>query len=315
MKIIKLTTFTGLGLYLALAMPIGSGLAWAAEDCDRACLEGIMDQFLEAMVARDPGAVALAEGVKYTENGQEIEIGDALWQTATDNSTYRLYITDAVAGQAGFLGLIKENGTAAFVSARLKILNREITEIETMVVRDNARIYQPENMVEPVPILVQTLAPEERSSRADMIAIADSYFSGLDEYNSGSRVPFDDDCQRLENGRVSANSSDPEATGMQAMGCAEQFNTGFSTFVTDISDRRFPVIDEERGLIYTSVFFEHTGTIKTVELNNGETMQVPTDYRRPFSWMIHEIFKIKNGKIRQIEALLLAVPFGMQSGW
>jgi hypothetical protein len=31
--------------------------------------------------------------------------------------------------------------------------------------------------------------------------------------------------------------------------------------------------------------------------------------------MLGELFKIKSGKIRQIEVVLLEVPYGMPSGW
>ena len=31
--------------------------------------------------------------------------------------------------------------------------------------------------------------------------------------------------------------------------------------------------------------------------------------------MIHEIFQIRDGKIGQVEAILLSVPYGMKPGW
>jgi hypothetical protein len=34
-----------------------------------------------------------------------------------------------------------------------------------------------------------------------------------------------------------------------ALGCKAQFETGFFHFVTRIRDRRFAVVDEERGLV------------------------------------------------------------------
>lgn len=37
--------------------------------------------------------------------------------------------------------------------------------------------------------------------------------------------------------------------------------------------------------------------------------------RQPYSSMIAEIFKIEEGRIRRIEALLTTVPYGMESGW
>jgi hypothetical protein len=42
---------------------------------------------------------------------------------------------------------------------------------------------------------------------------------------------------------------------------------------------------------------------------------VGPNFRKPFSFIIAEIFKVTDAKIRQIEALLKAVPYGMESGW
>ncbi len=38
-------------------------------------------------------------------------------------------------------------------------------------------------------------------------------------------------------------------------------------------------------------------------------------FGRPKSFQIGELFKIEKGRIRQIEAVLLDVPYGMKSGW
>ncbi len=74
-----------------------------APNCDRACLEGFANQYLDALVARDPSRVPLAENVKFTENGQELKVGDALWATASDPpTTYRIYLTDPKLGRSAF---------------------------------------------------------------------------------------------------------------------------------------------------------------------------------------------------------------------
>jgi hypothetical protein len=39
-------------------------------NCDRACLEGVVNQYLAAVVAHDPRRVPLSEDVMYTENDQ-----------------------------------------------------------------------------------------------------------------------------------------------------------------------------------------------------------------------------------------------------
>jgi hypothetical protein len=35
----------------------------------------------------------------------------------------------------------------------------------------------------------------------------------------------------------------------------------------------------------------------------------------PWTWELAEMFKIENGKIRRIEAILDRAPYGMGSGW
>ena len=45
------------------------------------------------------------------------------------------------------------------------------------------------------------------------------------------------------------------------------------------------------------------------------SMTVPLPYDTPYTTLIGELFKIKNGKIHRIEAVLLPVPYGMPSGW
>ena len=97
------------------------------------------------------------------------------------------------------------------------------------------------------------------------------------------------------------------------MGCKAQFETGFFQFVTRIRDRRFVVVDQERGLVLAFVFFDHAGNILTVTLSNGKT--IPIGVTRPWTWEIAEMFKVERGLIRQIEAVLGEVPYGMNSGW
>jgi hypothetical protein len=143
--------------------------------------------------------------------------------------------------------------------------------------------------------------------------IANSYFEGL-EKATDKHTPFDKDCQRIENGVITANNP-KGTTDIQRMSCGAQFATGFSKIITHVQDRRFPVVDEERGLVYGIVRFDHAGTSKTTVWNDGKEHPVNTPFDEPFSFLIGELFKIKDGKIAQIEALVLNVPYGMPAGW
>jgi hypothetical protein len=146
-----------------------------------------------------------------------------------------------------------------------------------------------------------------------MMAIVDSYFEGL-EHATDKLTPFDAGCQRIENGYVT--SGDPSAQGsMQRMTCGAQFATGFSPFITAVRERRFPIMDQEKGLGFAMFFFDHAGRIKDVKMTDGATLHVPPPFDAPYSFQIAELFKIVDGRIIRVEAVLNTVPYGMKSGW
>ena len=284
----------------------------AIADCDRDCLNGVVDQYLEALVARDPSRLPLTETVKYTENGQRLELGDGMWGPANGLGDYRITFADPKTGQVGLFGIVKENDHPQIVAIRLKVESRRISEIETIVAR-----WEPDGWNNPDgavahPIFSEAVEPAQRRPREEMIAIANSYFEGL-EQNTADLTPFDPDCTRMENGNVTANN--PEGNPMQQMTCGEQFATGFSTFITRIRERRFPIVDEERGLVYAIILFGHAGTVRTVKMTDGTTFDVSPPFDTPYTLLIGELFKIIDGKIRRIEAVIQDVPYGMPSGW
>src|SRR5262252_2839744 len=111
--------------------------------CDRACLENFVDKYLDAVIAHDPKLLPLSRNVKFTENGVQLEVGDAHWKTVVGKGTYRLFVTDPEAGQVAFIGTIREEarnpeGSPSALALRLKVDNRQITEIETLVIRSTA---------------------------------------------------------------------------------------------------------------------------------------------------------------------------------
>jgi len=170
-------------------------------------LEGFADQYLDALVAHDPSRIPIAKTAKYTENGQELSVGEALWATASEKpSSYRIYLTDPQTGQVGFAGLMKENGKLALLSFRLKIVSGSITEIEQIVARDDGQFFGGKSLTSPDPIYAEILAPSDRSPRAQMIAIADSYFTALERMDGTRPVPFAETCNRLENGMRTTNN-------------------------------------------------------------------------------------------------------------
>ena len=284
-------------------------------DCDRACLNGFLDQLIAAMVAHDASGLPLARDVKYTENGQLLKIGDGFWGTASSLPTYKIYADDPQAGQAMFMGVLKENGAPVIFCVRLKIELHRITEIEAIIARKEAgSIARPENLVTPNPIFSETVPPTQRRSRQNMIAIANSYFNAI-EKGHASYVPFDSNCNRIESGVQTTNNTAlaTQPGSVLGLGCADQIKTRNFQPDTLIRDRRFAVIDEERGLVFVLGFFDHDATLRSYQLADGRT--VKQTRTAPWTWEIAEMFKIQDGKITRVEALVNTGIYGMKAGW
>ena len=317
------------GVAFFMVALLGVGQASAA-DCNRACLEGFVDRYLDAVIANQPGAAPLAPGVRFTEDGQQLTIGDGLWNTLRAKGHYRLFVSDVPAGQVAFFGTIEEDhrdpakGTLALIGLRLRVRNQQITEIEQIVVRDENAARRVEALGSPNPLYLQAVPPAERMSRADLIATANEYFSGMQQNDGKGDYPFAADCDRLENGMQSTNAPtpsgekrpDPKTSSNYSAqwSCIEQFQSGLLHFVNRIRDRRFVAVDEERGVVYSFAFFDHSGgATRTFTVPDGRT--ITAGPVQPWTWEIAELFKIEKGRIRKIEALLHRSPYGMASGW
>ena len=124
---------------IACAMLMAAAAKVSAQTgvCNRQCLEGFVDRYLDAVVKDDPQAVPIAPGARFTENGQRLAIGDGLWRSMRSKGHYRLFVADPEAGQVAFMGSIEEDdrdpakGVPALMALRLKIVRNQITECAT----------------------------------------------------------------------------------------------------------------------------------------------------------------------------------------
>ncbi len=313
-------TLAALGAVLGVLAGAGAASAQPAAiappTCERACLIGFVDRYLDALVAHDPSRLPLIKDVKYTENGAELQLGDGIWGTAEKRGDYKLYFVDPATQEAGFTGTLVESGRQMIVGLRLHIQSAsKISQVEMFVARSSLGGGpgggKPPVMAEK-PIFYADVPAGQRRSRQQMVAIADSYFEGL-EHATETLTPFDPQCQRLENGMVTANN--PAAEGIAHMSCGAQFATHFSPFISHVRERRYPIVDQERGLVLALAFFDHEGRIKDVKLTDGSNLHVPPPFDAPFAFGLFELFKIQDGKIMRVEAVLNTVPYGSKSGW
>jgi hypothetical protein len=310
----------------AVLLSFGAGTARAADPCDRACLEGSVDKVLEAMIAHNPSQLMLARNVHYTENGVELRIGDGIWGTLSARGKYKLYVSDPETGQIGFYGTVSENGAMDYIALRLKVTEALVAEIEAIVSRPlevmgNTPMASAGDTLEkrgqPRPQFLQTVPEAQRMSREKLVQIANSYFMGLANQTGKTTAPFAPTCERWENGMQTTHANynpnpTPGVPDIVSLGCEGQQKTGWFKFVTDIRDRRFPIVDIERGLVMSFGFFDHNAAVRSYPMPDG-TM-VPNIMKSPASFQFSELFEIRDGKIDQIEAVLNTVPYGMRSG-
>jgi hypothetical protein len=327
----------GVGAAPAKADPMPIGV-----ECDRTCLQDMVDQTLAAMVAHDAHRLPLAADVRYTENGQDLALNDGFWGTATGQGVYKHYFLDPRTQQAAFFGVMKENGANnVIIGMRIKLEGRKISEIEAVFSRTGLGTAGPngaanlETMGKPDPVWLND--NPDHASREDIIRTSNKYFTGLEnDDGKGDYSFFADDCWRFENGIQTTSGPHPappralpvaapapaggaapaparQGPNPMALSCKGGFQTGTLQVVTRIRDRRFPVVDEKTGVAFAFGFFDHNAQVHDFTLADGSHMH--GGLQAPFTWEIAEAFRIEKGQIKVVEAVINNVPYGMKAGW
>jgi hypothetical protein len=286
-------------------------------NCNRACLEGVIDQYLAAVVKHDPKGLPLSEDVVYTENAQVLKVGDGFWKTAEGLGNYKHIFADPEFGQVAMMGTMREAGGPILMSLRLRIELGRITEIESVYFKpggggpNNIAAVDAGNAED---IWFKTIPPAQRLSRPEMIAIADAYFSGLQKndgrgVNGTGTYPFTNDCHRIENGSPTTNV--PNVEGPFALDCMGQFKMGYYFVVQAIHNRRYPLVDAERGVVWAHCVFDQ-GTVNSGTLSDGRAYSY-RGFNRPGSILVTEAFLIDGGKIRRVEMIGPAATYHINS--
>lgn len=326
---------------LACTAFLSAGGSASAEptDCDRACLAGVVDQYLAAMVAHDPVRAPFANEVKFTENTSTLSLHDGLWLTATGVDPYRILVRDPATSQVAYVGVVREHGRPVLLAARIKAPGGRISEVETVVARD-LRLMK--NLQTPRAPIMETLPPGQRPTRARLVQLANAYFDGI-ERSDGKMIPFDADCNRLENGLQTTNNpglmaelaqGDGARQGANAptplppvrMGgggapasptpqdCAGQIDSGAMSFISRVTPRRGFVIDEDTGTVFGLFMFNHRGANTEITRKDGTKSPDPFG-GQPWNMQMAELFKTRGDKIWMVEAIGTPLPFGARMGW
>lgn len=254
-------------LAFGLVLTAVSGALAAPNDCDRACLKGMLDQYLNAVIKHDPSAAPLFVGFRQTDNAVVVRPGTGTWKSVTALGKLQRRYLDAEGGQAAYFGLVEEGAQQAIVTVRVRVENRKITEAEWYLARNGdpglngpaapgqpaGNFFEPENLVaNPPPERI--LPKDARLSREALRAITNSYFDGITTHD-GSIIMAYPGCVRVENGRtVTGRSTGP--------GAATDCTSNLATInIQNVAARRYPVLDEEAGIaLAMGVFLRKPGT-------------------------------------------------------
>jgi hypothetical protein len=279
-----------------------------AQACDRACLTGMMNSYVDALPRHDRSSLPISANARETINGRESKAeSDYLWQLV-DGVPYRQISADPSTGEVALVGVVTEGGARGPYWLRLKVQNRKITEIEQIVGARTAGGVP--GLAAPNPYFEEVLPKESRSTREQLIAIADSYFEGLEKH-SGAAVQTAPKCRRFENGNQ---------TSLNPLGnnwpCDEMDDY---VYMDKIKERRFPIVDVERGVVVGAMVIEVSKPkAPAVPITNPGTGPNPQSiplFSRPHDTLIKEVFKISNGKIQEINVIRQDMPYRWGGGW
>jgi hypothetical protein len=295
------------GLWAATATLLMMATASKAADapaatCDRACLTGFIDAYFTALKAHDARLLPQAAHARITENGSERRLGETLWNGA-GSPTYRFDIVNSRRGDTGTEAVVRNaDGSQTMLMLRLKVQGGAITQIETIKTSKGEadRLWGPDQLKAVSPALTLSIREPERDAYYDLIGTAESYWrafqtNGTPRYHKARVLPGS---VRFENGF--------QTTGSVRDGQFNDTGRGFDegAFLgRNIWDRRYPVVDEERGIVLSIVRFGMKA--------GARSQSIATSNDR----LVGEFFAIQHGWIQEIQAVLFNLPDAKPTGW
>jgi hypothetical protein len=288
-----ITPLVALCAVAATWLPAGA----RAQSCDRACLADTLTRYLDSLVAHDPKKAPLAANAHFTEDAKPLAVGEGLWKTASKVRPNRRDYLDEREGTAAVHAVVEENGAPVLFAARLKVANRKITEIETMVVRNvqEGVLFMPDELSKPSPMLD---APPKSAlmPRDMMIEMALRYPGGLKVGSfEKSKAVFGTDAYRFENGVRMAG----KGCTFRPPSCENLRSQQLPTLAAIKAD--VVAVDEQNGTVLLYMNFG-PGSLPGPQSAGKELVTF-------------EAFKIYGGEIHAVEAVLEGAPENTPRGW
>jgi hypothetical protein len=283
--------FSILALSIAFAMVVPAGAAQVAT-CTRPCLQHMITLYLDALIAHSPAQLPVAADVRFTEDSRELKLGEGLWKTVTAKAHFRQDYVDTRRQLVAAHVELFEGETPVLYSVVLRVAERKITGIETLVYRVPADAKsKPDHLDKPLPAMNVPVPAANRMTRTELIKIALRYTEGLRIGSfAQADTPFALEAYRYENGVKTAGD-----------GCStSEICTPKIQKIMLHPDIKasVAVVDEEAGIVL-------------LWMNFGDTHS----YGPGRALVTFEAFKIFDGSIHAINAFFGFLPKETQRNW
>jgi len=251
-----------------------------AVDCDRACLERVMDDFVKAMTTGKTASVPLAQEAEIRENAKVVALDATAWRQVKAIRSVMTFADPVTGNVVSRAGVELADRKPGYISTRLKVVpGGRITDVE--IAADTSARVVGSYVWNLDPQLAAVLPPDQRISRVALEALGRRYFHALSTHQPVA-ADFDDaNCNRFHSGQQITNAGQNTVEGGPPRTCVASME-GDRPW-GPATEQRFPVIDEERGLVFGITLLHY--------------LKSP-DQRVMY---VSEVFKVVGGKIVKID--------------
>ncbi len=289
----------------------------------REYLKTFVNKYFEALEKKDFSELPVSNTCKYSENCELLKPGEGIIAYPV-KETLRLEIYDIKTSQAAVQSVLDNGKKLIMFFLRMKIQDDKITEIETLVNTGIEGVpvpFDPAGLTEISNNWKRSIRPAERDSRFKLMDVADGYWRAMETEGTADyvRPAILPDTERYENGMHTTNEPVPDFT--------EIFGENGPVFIpaypfpddgphsaladfdhgtwrgTGVEDRRYPVIDEERGIIVSLARF---GSQKEDRSKDPDASPAP---------YVAEFFAVTRGWIREIHVVIAAIKPSIPTPW
>lgn len=298
---------------IAAAALAASSAPALAGTCDEACLLRLADRTMEAVARQDYRSLPWADPTRFTENNVSLMIGDSWWGSAGETVGNKAFaLADEGTGNVVWFGTIWDHDEPSFGAIRLSAPDGKIEAMEVIAGRTPWPIpFGDPRAFALSPEMGRPVAANDRRSRERLIDLADAYLATKQRNNGALLAQFAGNCAIMENG-VQVTSAEAEHEP-RAKDCASVFRQGLFAPVDRIRDRRFPVVDTERGLVLAISVQDIPTRETSFRTTAGAKVDLKRDY--PLSRLVAELVKIEGDRVVRAEGVVASLPYRMPTPW